>query len=187
MTPPPPRLVLIQSTTWVNYIICNIIKLLSWRMKSHFCLAAIQRIWSSNKNLALYGDPVFVWWMVTCKHFDSSLSPVTCEHKMQFILTVYETQKRSQEHCFHSSLTSTSCRNPANFVTPQPNNLECGSTKISWLLSIARKRRLLLPSLLITVHVIKSLLSNGCEIFVNYTPVKLDAKMKTFWRIHTQI
>lgn len=51
-----------------------------------------------------------------------------------------------------------SSRKPASFVTPQPIIFECGSTKINWLLSIAINRRVCLPSLDTTVHVIKSLL-----------------------------
>lgn len=99
------------------------------------CLAAMQRIWSSNINLAdKIGERLVVApprWIVMWRQRESSLSPVT----------------------------STSCRNPTSFAIPQPSFFESGSTRINCSASITKKRRYLVPSFSNTVHAIKSLLS----------------------------
>lgn len=58
-----------------------------------------------------------------------------------------------------SPSTSTSCRKPTSFAIPHPSRFESGSTKINCNTSMTRNRRNFVPSLSITVHAIRSLLS----------------------------
>jgi len=101
------------------------------------CFAAIQRIWSSkmkhaeSKGTRLVKEPDDNGrWIVIWRQRESSLSPVT----------------------------SISCRKPTNLATPQPSRRVSGSTRINWITSMTRKRRIFEPSLLATVHAIRSLL-----------------------------
>uniref|UniRef100_A0A6B0UVQ6 Putative secreted protein n=1 Tax=Ixodes ricinus TaxID=34613 RepID=A0A6B0UVQ6_IXORI len=122
--------------------------ILRWRALSRplfsRCLAAMHRMWSSNKNRAassgtprpaapLAAEPPVAPrpCTVMCRHRLSSLSPVT----------------------------SMSCKNPTNLATPQPSRLESGSTRTSCATSITMKRRIFWDSLLTTtVQAIRSLL-----------------------------
>lgn len=103
------------------------------------CFAAMHRMWSSKMNLAdrmglrLAEPPPR--WIVKWRQRESSLSPTT----------------------------STSCKSPTSFATPQPSRFESGSTRINCSTSMTKNRRNLVLSFIITVQAIKSLLSRERE------------------------
>lgn len=152
----------------------------------YLCLAAIQRMWSSKINFADSRGMRLVEledkgrYMVTCKHRESSLSPVTsisCDknlnnhiggwiqiswnmthmrYKPLLILHITFLNKLSM-----SQLMVLTCKNATNLVTPHPSLRVSGSTRINWMQSITKKRRTFWPSLFTTVQAMRSLLSGN--------------------------
>jgi hypothetical protein len=61
-------------------------------------------------------------------------------------------------------------------ATPQPSRRVSGSTRINWITSMTRKRRIFEPSLLATVHAIRSLLSVPKQRFSHNLQIKLQTR-----------